>query len=45
MHEDDTQTISLTHGQNNWFKEQIDAGHYVDDSEYIRYRVDASRYL
>ena len=29
-------TITLTNRQNDWIKEQIDAGYYVDDSEYIR---------
>ena len=29
-------TITLTEQQNNWIKAQIDAGHYTNDSEYIR---------
>ena len=29
-------TITLTDKQNDWIKAQIDAGHYTNDSEYIR---------
>lgn len=29
-------TITLTDKQNGWIKSQIDAGHYTNDSEYIR---------
>lgn len=29
-------TITLTDKQDNWVKAQIDAGHYTNDSEYIR---------
>lgn len=29
-------TITLTNQQNGWIKTQIDAGHYTNDSEYIR---------
>ena len=29
-------TITLTEQQYNWVKAQIDAGHYTNDSEYIR---------
>jgi antitoxin ParD1/3/4 len=29
-------TITLTDKQDDWIKAQIDAGYYVDDSEYIR---------
>jgi antitoxin ParD1/3/4 len=29
-------TISLTEQQDNWVKAQINAGHYTNDSEYIR---------
>ncbi|MES2887340.1 MAG: type II toxin-antitoxin system ParD family antitoxin [Pseudomonadota bacterium] len=29
-------TITLTHQQDGWIKAQIDAGHYTNDSEYIR---------
>lgn len=29
-------TITLTDTQDNWIKAQIDAGHYTNDSEYIR---------
>nr|WP_314624998.1 type II toxin-antitoxin system ParD family antitoxin [uncultured Noviherbaspirillum sp.] len=29
-------TITLTNKQAAWIKSQIDAGHYTDDSEYIR---------
>ena len=29
-------TITLTDKQDEWIKAQIDAGHYIDDSEYIR---------
>ncbi|PRC93679.1 type II toxin-antitoxin system ParD family antitoxin [Solimicrobium silvestre] len=29
-------TITLTDQQDNWIKAQIDAGHYTNDSEYIR---------
>jgi antitoxin ParD1/3/4 len=29
-------TITLTDQQDNWVKAQIDAGHYTNDSEYIR---------
>jgi antitoxin ParD1/3/4 len=29
-------TITLTEQQDNWVKAQIDAGHYTNDSEYIR---------
>lgn len=29
-------TITLTDKQDSWVKAQIDAGHYTDDSEYIR---------
>jgi len=29
-------TITLTDKQNSWIKAQIDAGHYTNDSEYIR---------
>jgi antitoxin ParD1/3/4 len=29
-------TITLTDKQNGWIKAQIDAGHYTNDSEYIR---------
>lgn len=29
-------TITLTHQQDEWIKAQIDAGHYTNDSEYIR---------
>lgn len=29
-------TITLTDKQDNWIKAQIDAGHYTNDSEYIR---------
>ena len=29
-------TITLTDKQDSWIKEQIDAGHYTNDSEYIR---------
>jgi len=29
-------TITLTDRQDDWIKTQIEAGHYIDDSEYIR---------
>lgn len=29
-------TITLTDKQGDWIKAQIDAGHYTNDSEYIR---------
>ena len=29
-------TITLTRQQDAWIKAQIDAGHYTNDSEYIR---------
>ena len=29
-------TITVTDQQDNWIKAQIDAGHYTNDSEYIR---------
>lgn len=29
-------TISLTEQQDHWVKSQINAGHYTNDSEYIR---------
>lgn len=29
-------TITITEQQDNWVKAQIDAGHYTNDSEYIR---------
>jgi antitoxin ParD1/3/4 len=29
-------TITLTDKQDEWIKAQIDAGRYIDDSEYIR---------
>ena len=29
-------TITLTEQQDNWIKAQISAGHYTNDSEYIR---------
>lgn len=29
-------TITLTDKQDSWVKAQIDAGHYTNDSEYIR---------
>ncbi|HJV00613.1 MAG TPA: type II toxin-antitoxin system ParD family antitoxin [Burkholderiaceae bacterium] len=29
-------TITLTEQQDRWIKDQIDAGHYTNDSEYIR---------
>lgn len=29
-------TITLTDTQNAWIKTQIEAGHYANDSEYIR---------
>ena len=29
-------TITLTRQQHEWIKAQIDAGHYTNDSEYIR---------
>ncbi|MDB5992196.1 MAG: addiction module antidote protein family [Herbaspirillum sp.] len=29
-------TITLTNKQNGWITAQIDAGHYANDSEYIR---------
>ena len=29
-------TITLTDTQDGWIKAQIDAGHYTNDSEYIR---------
>ena len=29
-------TITLTDQQDNWIKTQIEAGHYTNDSEYIR---------
>jgi antitoxin ParD1/3/4 len=29
-------TPTLTDKQDKWIKAQIDAGHYIDDSEYIR---------
>lgn len=29
-------TITLTDKQDSWIKSQIDAGHYTNDSEYIR---------
>ncbi len=29
-------TITLTDKQDDWIKAQIDAGHYTNDSEYIR---------
>jgi antitoxin ParD1/3/4 len=29
-------TITLTEQQDHWVKAQIDAGHYTNDSEYIR---------
>lgn len=29
-------TITLTEQQDNWIKAQINAGHYTNDSEYIR---------
>ena len=31
-----SKTITLTDKQDEWIKAQIDAGRYVDDSEYIR---------
>ncbi len=29
-------TITLTEQQDSWIKSQIEAGHYTNDSEYIR---------
>lgn len=29
-------TITLTDQQDDWIKSQVDAGHYTNDSEYIR---------
>lgn len=29
-------TITLTEQQNNWIKDQIESGHFGNDSEYIR---------
>jgi antitoxin ParD1/3/4 len=29
-------TITLTDKQDSWIKAQVDAGHYTNDSEYIR---------
>jgi antitoxin ParD1/3/4 len=29
-------TITLTDQQDNWIKSQIQAGHYTNDSEYLR---------
>jgi antitoxin ParD1/3/4 len=29
-------TITLTDTQDSWIKAQVDAGHYTNDSEYIR---------
>ena len=29
-------TITVTDQQDGWFKAQIEAGHYTNDSEYIR---------
>lgn len=29
-------TITLTDQQDGWIKAQVDAGHYTNDSEYIR---------
>jgi antitoxin ParD1/3/4 len=29
-------TITLTDKQDDWIKAQVDAGHYTNDSEYIR---------
>ena len=29
-------TITLTDKQDGWIKAQVDAGHYTNDSEYIR---------
>ncbi|AHL34652.1 addiction module antitoxin [Pseudomonas brassicacearum] len=29
-------TITVTDQQDSWIKSQIDAGHYTNDSEYIR---------
>ena len=29
-------TITVTDQQDNWIKSQIEAGHYTNDSEYIR---------
>lgn len=29
-------TITLTDKQNSWVKAQVEAGHYTNDSEYIR---------
>lgn len=29
-------TITLTEQQDSWIKSQIEAGHYINDSEYIR---------
>ena len=29
-------TITLTDQQDSWIKAQVDAGHYTNDSEYIR---------
>lgn len=29
-------TITLTTTQDSWIKAQVDAGHYTNDSEYIR---------
>lgn len=29
-------TITLTDQQDNWIKAQVSAGHYTNDSEYIR---------
>lgn len=29
-------TITLTDQQDGWIKSQVDAGHYTNDSEYIR---------
>ena len=31
-----SKTITLTDQAGEWIKAQIDAGHYFDDSEYIR---------
>ena len=31
-----SKTITLTDKQDDWIKAQVDAGHYIDDSEYIR---------
>ena len=29
-------TITITEQQDSWIREQIEAGHFADDSEYIR---------